>query len=281
MFVSYFTNLELLPKVIETEPKQMNSRSSMPIILKIEGSEKYMFEENIVNDNIYYSEVALKNVAEEDAQESQHGEPGDIGDRSWQENVVVVANKEHLPLESENEEPCNEHFDYETVQSGKTCDVVVELNHLNKNSETADYDGDRGVLQSRKRHIGSYSCSECHKVFPNYSRMMTHRRCHDTDRPKYPCLYCSRIYATKQAMECHIQTFHDKTGFTCSICNKVFAIRRSLQVHCVLKHFYIFRILMLNLTIFIICIRYICVSIMVYFHMRVICATKNSLKLAT
>lgn len=142
--------------------------------------------------------------------------------RKWQENVVAVANKEHLPLEADEsrDNDTNDPMEYEVLQSADELDVGDD----NKNPAV-------GMGQTRKRRIGAYTCEYCLKVYPNYSRMMNHRRCHETDRPKYPCEICGRIYATKQAMECHIQTEHEKTGFSCTVCSKVFAIRRSLEVH--------------------------------------------------
>ncbi|XP_013099584.2 zinc finger protein 431 [Stomoxys calcitrans] len=169
---------------------------------------------------------------EEEEEEEREDEPQNIEEsaESWEENVVVVANKEHLPLESSESKksrPLNSEFHYELIETDNTDMYQAELDAMNVDKR----DSKEMSVHSRKRHVGSYCCDVCNKEYPNYSRMMAHRRCHEADRPKYPCKHCNRIYATKQAMECHVQTFHNKTGFTCSVCQKVFAIRRSLEVH--------------------------------------------------
>lgn len=153
-------------------------------------------------------------------------------DLTWKENVVAVASKEHIPIKRKNDDDVYKDA-IETIIGESSQDDTME--------EDGDEDpGKKHPKQkpitnkshpTRKRHVGSYACDFCQKVYPNYSRMKSHRRCHEADRPKFTCSYCGRMYATKQAMECHIQTAHEKSGFTCSICNKVFAIRKSLEIH--------------------------------------------------
>lgn len=157
---------------------------------------------------------------------------------TWKENVVAVASKEHIPIKITNVEELYETADFnkngiETIISESSQDDTMEedgYDDANKKHSKKKQNNTK-THATRKRHVGSYACDYCRKVYPNYSRMMSHRRCHEADRPKFTCTYCGRLYATKQAMECHIQTAHEKFGFTCSICNKVFAIRKSLEIH--------------------------------------------------
>uniref|UniRef100_W8C5J1 Zinc finger protein 74 n=1 Tax=Ceratitis capitata TaxID=7213 RepID=W8C5J1_CERCA len=88
-----------------------------------------------------------------------------------------------------------------------------------------------GSLKSRRRYMGKFSCQYCQKVFKNRSRMITHRRSHEPDRPKFECEECGRLYATKQAKDVHIRTYHNRSGLKCSVCDKVFVIKKLLEVH--------------------------------------------------
>ncbi|XP_012157952.1 gastrula zinc finger protein XlCGF48.2 isoform X3 [Ceratitis capitata] len=88
-----------------------------------------------------------------------------------------------------------------------------------------------GILKSRRRYMGKFSCQYCQKVFKNRSRMITHRRSHEPDRPKFECEECGRLYATKQAKDVHIRTYHNRSGLKCSVCDKVFVIKKLLEVH--------------------------------------------------
>nr|XP_014093788.2 zinc finger protein 432 isoform X2 [Bactrocera oleae] len=89
----------------------------------------------------------------------------------------------------------------------------------------------KGDIQPRRRFSGKFTCDYCQKVFKNRSRMLTHRRSHELDRPKYACEECGRLYATKQAKDVHVRSFHNRTGLKCPICDKVFVINKLLEVH--------------------------------------------------
>uniref|UniRef100_A0A0A1WCZ8 Krueppel homologous protein 1 n=1 Tax=Zeugodacus cucurbitae TaxID=28588 RepID=A0A0A1WCZ8_ZEUCU len=89
----------------------------------------------------------------------------------------------------------------------------------------------KGDIQPRRRYSGKYSCEYCQKVFKNRSRMLTHRRSHEPDRPKYECEECGRLYATKQAKDVHVRSYHNRNGLKCPICDKVFVINKLLEVH--------------------------------------------------
>ncbi|XP_061389197.1 zinc finger protein 181 [Musca vetustissima] len=226
----------------ETQQSKLSTTNASQIVLHMDDNGEYFFEADNISEqqehNSQYASVTMGNRDfDESSQDSQNLE--DDTNRSWQDNVVAVANKEHIPLEMKNEATAvhaanhnNDEFAYELIEKddgeeqGGNDEACVEF------IEMIDNGKDVGVTSiSRKRHFGEFACDYCHKVFPNFSRMITHRRCHEEDRPKFPCKYCGRVYATKQAMDCHIQTFHNKTGFQCDVCQKVFAIRRSLEVH--------------------------------------------------
>ncbi|XP_073832043.1 uncharacterized protein [Musca autumnalis] len=229
----------------ETQQSKFTPADSGQIILHMDDSGKYFIDTGNICDQQQheYTTVTLQNEElEETSQDSQDSQEdlAEDANRSWQENVVTVANKEHIPLEMENDEmPAmeddTEEFAYELIDNDEGANDdgngLIDMINNDKESNGSSNLNSSTILQSRKRHFGSFACDFCHKVYPNYSRMITHRRCHEKDRPKYPCEHCGRIYATKQAMECHVQTFHEKTGFVCNICQKIFPIRRSLEVH--------------------------------------------------
>ncbi|XP_054746875.1 zinc finger protein 432 isoform X2 [Anastrepha obliqua] len=89
----------------------------------------------------------------------------------------------------------------------------------------------KGDVKPRRRYSGKFTCDYCQKVFKNRSRMLTHRRSHEPNRPKFECEECGRLYATKQAKDVHIRTFHNRSGLKCPICGKVYVISKLLEVH--------------------------------------------------
>ncbi|KAI8129770.1 Zinc finger protein 26 [Lucilia cuprina] len=243
-----YQNLETLEDE-ETETLQIKcGENTIPIqvtkynTIKCGVNEEYVEyaeeEENVEDEGVAESEQD-KILNEEYAQEPNDE---DIAEHlRWQDNVVAVASKEHLPIEIEddddddNDEQEEGDDEHEAIYETNENHIIIEdSSHDDKvEDETIETvnNNDGNNTTTRKRHVGSYSCDYCHRVFPNYSRMKTHRRCHEKDRPKFSCSQCGRMYATKQARDCHVQTAHEKSGFTCSICNKVFAIRKSLEIH--------------------------------------------------
>ncbi|KAM7361225.1 uncharacterized protein ACRADG_010606 isoform 4-T4 [Cochliomyia hominivorax] len=196
-------------------------------------------------DYVEFTEEETEEAIEDDVKEDideldeQYADNDETNDTNvekplkWQNNVVAVANKEHLPIEIDDDEG-DERIIYDThvIHKESSQDESYEEEEENEKNADETLTNENSTNNGpRKRHVGSYSCDYCQRVFPNYSRMKTHRRCHETDRPKFSCSQCSRIYATKQARDSHVQTAHEKTGYTCSICNKVFAIRKSLEIH--------------------------------------------------
>ncbi|XP_065362670.1 oocyte zinc finger protein XlCOF7.1 isoform X2 [Calliphora vicina] len=205
-------------------------------------------------ENDEYAEDDNEGVEEDEEYYTHEPNEDDMEEQlRWQNNVVAVASKEHLPINIEDDEETEEEAEEETIYKTAVFkknenqiileeslqDENVEQEEDNENdsnteaskkTSSADKNSNNNNT-SRKRHVGSYSCDYCQRVYPNYSRMKTHRRCHETDRPKFSCSHCGRMYATKQARDCHIQTAHEKSGYNCSICSKVFAIRKSLEIH--------------------------------------------------
>ncbi|XP_075146636.1 uncharacterized protein LOC142221032 [Haematobia irritans] len=217
-----YSNQQILDEHEDNETIKIRSPSSNLDLMVLNKSKNYSLENASSNK---YARFVVENVEEEQEQEDEEDEEGNEeqyneDSQLWQDNSIV-PHKEYISLESKDDID-DSQFHYEVIEAPKE-----ELDDMDLEKEESK----THVLQSRKRHMGSFSCDVCHKQYPNYSRMMAHRQCHEIDRPRYPCSHCNRMYTTKQAMECHVQTAHDKTGYTCNICKKVFAIRRSLEVH--------------------------------------------------
>ncbi|KAH8313576.1 hypothetical protein KR067_008375 [Drosophila pandora] len=133
-----------------------------------------------------------------------------VRDSSEQEMEDDDLDEEYLVDEEENEEDGEKKQDENDQESQE------------ENSEDlSPHQGPSGVV----------SCKFCHKVFKNRSRMLTHEVIHLTNRPRFQCTQCNRVYLTKQALKVHVEAKHQQSGATCDTCGKVFAIAKALEIH--------------------------------------------------
>lgn len=170
-------------------------------------------------------------------------------------NLRAYSNAEALvePLHKSTDLPKTSHSKSQTKNKSKLRNVAekkiqynsaesdgeLTTDEINITQNTTDTKTDvnhvvisrKGDVQPRRRFSGKFSCEYCQKVFKNRSRMLTHRRSHEPDRPKFECEECGRLYATKQAKDVHIRSYHNRTGLKCPICDKVFVINKLLEVH--------------------------------------------------
>ncbi|XP_036328290.1 zinc finger protein 568-like isoform X3 [Rhagoletis pomonella] len=84
---------------------------------------------------------------------------------------------------------------------------------------------------------GRITCDFCQKSFPSRSKMLSHRRMHEPDRPRFNCTFegCDRSYLSRQSFELHYKQTHcsrdDFLPFKCQLCNKAFSVPQTLEVH--------------------------------------------------
>ncbi|XP_036328273.1 zinc finger protein 239-like isoform X1 [Rhagoletis pomonella] len=164
-----------------------------------------------------------------------------------------VSSKKPSEIKSTSEESNSEFqsdnitFDYESTESDIELvnDKQNEEHIIEKESPTKKKNTEsnveidvkslviskKGEIRERRRYSGKFTCDYCQKVFKNRSRMLTHRRSHEPDRPKFECEECGRLYATKQAKLVHVRTFHNRIGHKCPICGKIYVIGKLLEVH--------------------------------------------------
>lgn len=89
----------------------------------------------------------------------------------------------------------------------------------------------------RPQRTSRVCCDYCQKSFPSRSKMLWHRRMHETDRPRFNCPFesCDRTYLSRQSCELHYKQTHcspdDYQPLECTLCHKTFAIPQTLEIH--------------------------------------------------
>lgn len=146
---------------------------------------------------------------------------------------VTLANQQLLEIfESSAQDPAEQ----ETVDDELDEEYLVEedeneVEGVNKVEENEQESQEENDVLSRQGSSGIVSCKFCHKVFKNRSRMVTHEVIHLSNRPRFQCTQCNRVYLTKQALKVHVDAKHQQSGVTCDTCGKVFAIAKALEIH--------------------------------------------------
>ncbi|XP_017102325.2 zinc finger protein OZF [Drosophila bipectinata] len=158
----------------------------------------------------FHKKVALANqqlreIFESSNQDSaeQEKEDDELDEEYLVEEEENDSNEEKK--EEENEQECQEENDLEFQ---KPEDLLTH--------------------QSLSRKI---TCKFCQKVFKNRSSMVKHEIIHLTNRPRFRCSQCHRVYLTKQALRVHVEAKHQQSGATCDTCGKVFGIAKALEIH--------------------------------------------------
>uniref|UniRef100_A0A0K8VVC6 Zinc finger protein 74 n=1 Tax=Bactrocera latifrons TaxID=174628 RepID=A0A0K8VVC6_BACLA len=149
---------------------------------------------------------------------------------SLRNNAENISKFQYSSAESDVES-INDEINMTESTAGEQCQKDTTSVTATKTDQNDVVISKKGDIQPRRRFSGKFTCDYCQKVFKNRSRMLTHRRSHELDRPKYVCEECGRLYATKQAKDVHVRSFHNKTGLKCPICDKVFVINKLLEVH--------------------------------------------------
>ncbi|XP_035715904.1 zinc finger protein 25-like [Folsomia candida] len=96
-------------------------------------------------------------------------------------------------------------------------------------------------LHITTNHTGekAYKCSTCEKRFVQRSHLQIHRRVHTdkSDRIKFICHHCDRVFLTKPSLTGHIRAAHENLrNYGCPHCDKKFYRSAHLKGHVESKH---------------------------------------------
>ena len=116
--------------------------------------------------------------------------------------------------------------------------IHVKETHLSENLDRCNtyslpttllsnrFANESAYFTDRKR----YECGTCSKIFSQKSSLNIHERTHTGDKP-YACGICSRPFAQQGHMRRHERTHTGEKSFKCEICSVSFARRRTLRSH--------------------------------------------------
>nr|XP_045593858.1 zinc finger protein Xfin-like isoform X2 [Procambarus clarkii] len=97
----------------------------------------------------------------------------------------------------------------------------------------------RGIKQEERidleiskdlRSEGEHNCEYCHKIFPSYVSLLTHKLTHKLSA-SYKCDVCHRTFREKRYLQKHKLTHKGVKSWKCDICKKAFATKLTLIRH--------------------------------------------------
>lgn len=83
-------------------------------------------------------------------------------------------------------------------------------------------------VEERKNHI----CDICGLGLVTESGLISHKKTHDVNQPRWVCEQCGKSYSRKKGLIYHTKIEHLKvTPFQCTKCGKAFAVKNDLAKH--------------------------------------------------